>query len=229
MGRPSEGDCRAADGGRDAGGDAGGGSDVGHPPRAAHPAHDAGAAGERSRWRPRQPSSSGRWPGWTSAGTRTGPLFGRTVVVTRAREQASTRGRLRELGRTPSSCPSSKSEIRPMGAPNCAGRSPGGRVPVAGLHVGQRRRRHRRPLGERIARHDGRPAGPTGEGRRPSPDRMAAIWTPPSARCVPPQFVRQAKKRSTALADVKASHWYSPTRATARRSSAPHRPDLRFR
>ena len=65
------------------------GHHVGHATRAANGAGDAGDDRASQRSNRRRRSSSAKWPRSISRGSRRRPLFGRRIVVTRAREQAS--------------------------------------------------------------------------------------------------------------------------------------------
>ena len=88
-GGPHRAHRRGADGRRAVARHAGGRRPVGHPPRAAHRAGHAGHH-RRRRWARRRRSWSARSPP-DLAWFENRPLFGRRVVVTRAREQASER------------------------------------------------------------------------------------------------------------------------------------------
>jgi hypothetical protein len=84
---------------------------------------------------PRARSSSATFAALDLAWFESRPLFGRSVVVTRAREQASElRWRLEELGAEVIELPSIALEPVAFSLPGSR------RVPVARVHVGKRRR-----------------------------------------------------------------------------------------
>ncbi len=129
------------------------------------------------------------------------PLFGRRVVVTRTRQQASAlAARLRELGAEPIEVPAIRIDdperrwCRTSRRGRCARR---GRLRLGGLHLAQRRRAHLRPRARRPGRsrsgrrhrteHGGRARRATGR-RRPRPGALRRREPAPKpSRTRPPE------------------------------------------
>ena len=215
---------------------AGGRRPVGHPPRPAHRAHHAGRPRRRSpleppvdhRHRRRSPAST--WPGSSA-----GPLFGRRVVVTRAREPGVGAGRSGSGARRRGGRGAHHRDRRPRRRRGRArrGRGRACRLRLGRVHVGQRGR----PVLRLLPRRPGPRRRPgrrhrAGHGRRPGRRGVvadlvpSASWPRPCSRPSPPR--RRAAVLLPRAAGGAATCW--PTacgpglgRSTSSRPTAPCR------